>query len=343
MLNIGSLKLKNQFVLAPMAGITNLPFRLLVKRLGAGLVTTEMVSAMGLVRGAEKTFTYLKSHSDEKPLSVQIFGSIPEVMADAACIVVEAGADIVDINMGCPVKKIVKTGAGGALLQNPERVKAIVQAVRLVCPVPLTVKIRSGWSPDQPVACKTARLTEDCGADAVTVHPRYVSQGFSGHADWKIITKIKKQLKIPVIGNGDVFHPSSAIEMQKQTGCDGVMIGRAARSNPWIFRQILALEQGLPFSQPDLQERMELIKEHFRLLCLYMGEERASKIIRGFLLWYTKGLPHSSRFRGMFTKIKDFESLLSTLDHYFSTLTASKNHQNNQERFNTEKYSIRQE
>ncbi len=306
--------------MAPMSGITNLPFRLIVKRLGAGLVTTEMISAMGLALGKKKTFDYLKSHPDEGPLAVQLFGSTPGPMAAAAEIAVEAGADIVDINMGCPARKVVKTGAGGALLRAPQNAKEIVSAVRRVCPVPLTVKIRTGWSPNQPVASEISRLIEDCGADAITVHPRFVTQGFTGNADWAIISKVKELLKIPVIGNGDVSNPSLAIKMKTQTGCDGVMIGRGAVGNPWIFKQILELENGLAVRQPPLPERRALIIEHFRLLSLLMGENRAAKNMRGLLLQYTKGLPQSRRFRETFTSIKDIDTLISALDHYFASL-----------------------
>jgi nifR3 family TIM-barrel protein len=245
-------------------------------------------------------------------------------MAKAAGIVVKAGANIVDINMGCPVKKIIKTGAGGALLLSPQRVKEIVTAVRRSCQAPLTVKIRAGWSTDKSVAVETARLIEDCGADAVTIHPRFVKQGFSGKADWNIIADVKEQLKIPVIGNGDVLDPSLALQMKRQTGCDGVMIGRGAIGNPWIFRQTLDMEDGCAIRQPGLHERRTLIMEHFRLLSVSIGEHRAAKTMRGLLLWYTKGLPHSSRFRGLITSIKDCNTLISALDQYFSTLEDEK-------------------
>lgn len=320
MLQIGSLRLENGLVMAPMAGYTNHAFRLMVKRLGAGLVTTEMVSAVGLTMGQQKTFKYLKSHPDEKPLCAQIFGSNPDVMARAAQMAVEAGADLIDINMGCPVKKVVKTGAGASLLRNPKRVAEIVSAVRLACSQPLTVKIRAGWSPREPVACRIARVIEDCGADAITIHPRFGTDGFSVPADWRWIGKVKERLRIPVIGNGDVSRPSLALQMKRQTGCDGVMIGRGALGNPWIFRQILNLEQGLPASQPDLSERRTLIMEHFELLCGSMGEHEAARSMRGLLLCYTKGLPYSNRFRGSITKIRDVESLITTMDNYFSTL-----------------------
>ena len=323
MLHIGPLKLENDLIMAPMAGITNLPFRLMVKKLGAGLVTTEMVSAMGLIKGRRKTFEYLKTHPAEKPLAVQLFGSTPHALARAAQIAVDAGADIVDFNMGCPVKKVVKTGAGASLLRVPKKVAEIVSAIRLACPVPLTVKIRAGWSPEKPVAREISRVIEDCGADAVTVHPRFATRGYSDPAEWRLIGEVKEGVKIPVIGNGDIFDPSHALRMKNETGCDGIMIGRAAVGNPWIFKQILNLEQGLTGPEPGLDERRSFIMEHFDLLSRSMGEHKAALNMRGLLLRYTKGLPHSSRFRGSITRIRDYESLVATMDSYFSTLPVS--------------------
>jgi tRNA-dihydrouridine synthase B len=320
MLSIGTQVLENWLIMAPMAGITNLPFRLMAKKLGAGLVFTEMISAEGLIRGQKRTLQYLRTHPLERPLAVQIFGARPEAMARAAEIVAEAGADIVDINMGCPVKKVVKTGAGGALLRDLQKAAAIVSAVRRTCPVPLTVKLRAGWSPHRPVACQLARMMEDCGVDALTIHPRAVTQGFSGHANWTIISKIKDQTKVPCIGNGDVFTPRRALEMRRRTRCDAVMIGRGAVGNPWIFKQILDLERGLPGLEPELTERKALILEHFGNLSGHMGELRAARTMRGLLIRYTKGLPRSNRFRNSISGIRDLDSLVSALDGYFSIL-----------------------
>jgi nifR3 family TIM-barrel protein len=303
-----------------MAGITNLPFRLMVKKSGAGLVITEMVSAMGLTLANKKTYDYMRSDPREKPLGVQIFGPSPDVMASAAQSVVNAGADLLDINMGCPVKKVVKTGSGASLLRDQRRVAEIISAVRRVCPIPLTVKIRAGWSPEAPVACELARVVEDCGVDAITVHPRFATQSYSVCADWRLIGQVKDRVKIPVIGNGDIFEPTQALQMMRQTGCDGVMVGRGAIGNPWIFKQILQLAQGLPIHRPDLHERRSLLIEHYHLLSDAMGGKRAALAMRGLLLWYTKGLPHSSRFRGSITRVKDLESLVTTMDNYFSTL-----------------------
>jgi nifR3 family TIM-barrel protein len=320
MFRIGPLTLNNWLLMAPMAGYTTLAFRLMVKKLGAGCVTTEMVSAMGLVSGHAKTSDYLKSHPDERPLSVQIFGSSPEVMARAAEIAEEAGADLVDINMGCPVKKVVKTGAGAALLRDMKKAAHIVSAVRRACSVPLTVKIRLGWSPEEPVAPGIARLVEDCGADAITIHPRYATQGFSTPADWTWIGRIKERLKIPVIGNGDILEPIRALCMRKETGCDGVMIGRGAIANPWIFKQIGNIAQGLPQMRPSFLERRAFIIGHFRLLCESMEERKAALAMRGVLLFSTRGLPFSSQFRESIARIRDMESLVSAMENYFSRL-----------------------
>jgi tRNA-dihydrouridine synthase B len=324
MLKIANLKFNNRLLLAPMAGVTNLPFRLMVRGMGADLVFSEMVSAMGLTMNIGRTIELLKSHPSEKPLAVQIFGSKPDVMARAASMVAELGADIVDINMGCPVKKVTKTGAGASLLREPKLVQEIVSAVRLTCPVPLTVKIRSGWSPGEPAAVEIAHILEDCGVDAITVHPRFATQGYSGKADWDVITGVKAIVKIPVIGNGDINSPSDALRMEKESGCDGLMIGRAAVRNPWIFRQTLQLEKGLPIHDPDIAERRSLIMEHYNFLSDAMEEHRAAFRMRGLLLSYTKGLPGSGRFRERFTKIKDVHSLISSMDDYFNTLEEAK-------------------
>jgi tRNA-dihydrouridine synthase B len=320
MLQIGSLRIENSLILAPMAGYTHLAFRLLIKRLGAGLVMTEMVSAVGLSMGHKKTLEYIRSHPDEKPLGVQIFGADPQAMARAAAIATDAGADLIDINMGCPVRKVVKTGAGAALLRDLKKAAHTISAVRSASPLPLTVKIRTGWSPKEAGACEVARVIEDCGADALTLHPRFASQGFSVPAKWDWITRVRGEVRIPVIGNGDVFEPSQALELRKQTGCSGVMIGRGALRNPWIFEQTMSLARGEAIRHPRLEERKALITEHFHLLSETLGDEKAALSMRGILLSYTKGLPCSGRFREQLTVIKDPGTLNRAIDLYFSTL-----------------------
>lgn len=322
MCTLGTLKLDNFLIMAPMAGISDLPFRLIAKKFGAGLVSSEMVSSVGLVRGNERTRAYLRSDPVEKPLSVQLFGSRPEVMAQAASRIAEAGADIVDINMGCPVKKVVKTGAGAALLRDRKNAEKIIKAVRKECPLPLTVKMRAGWSPAENVALAYSRMVQDCGADGVILHARYATQGFSGAADWGILSQVKREIEIPLIGNGDVFSAFHALEMRRLTRCDGVMIGRGALGNPWIFRQVHDLEKGVPPFEPKLRDRRGIIMDHFRLLVDHCGgnEGTAAKKMRGLLLWYTKGLPHSTDFRGTIGGIRDIDTLVSALDKYFVIL-----------------------
>jgi tRNA-dihydrouridine synthase B len=318
MLKIGSLRVENDLVLAPMAGYTNLGFRLTIKKLGAGLVTTEMVSAVGLTLNHGKTLDYLKSHVDEKPLAVQIFGADPAVMGKASEIAASHGADLIDINMGCPVKKVVKTGAGASLLRDTDRIAEILRAVRKSCPLPLTVKIRAGWSPMDPVACEVAHIAEDCGADAITVHPRFATQSFSTPADWSWIRKVKATVKIPVIGNGDVSDATVALRMKAETGCDGVMIGRGAVRNPWIFRQTLNQQKGLPVTEPGLEDRKSFIMDLFRFLCESMNERNAAFTMRGLLISFTKGLPNSSRLRASISRIVNKETLFAITSEFFS-------------------------
>ena len=320
MLTIGTLQLSNWLILAPMSGRTNLPFRLIAKEMGAGLVSTEMISAMGLSRGQAKTYSYLATHPDERPVAAQLFGSEPDAMATSARIVADAGIDAIDVNMGCPVRKVVKTGSGAALMRDAEKVARIINAIRRCTPVPLTVKIRAGWSPREANALEIARVIEGNGADGICVHPRFASQGFSGTADWDLIGRIKERAKIPVIGNGDVSTPSSALQMRSETNCDGVMIGRAALSNPWIFKQTLEMEERGSFTTPGLEDRHRLIRRHYELLIRYLGEKRAAHLIRGLLLLYTKGLPSRGFLRGLISEIDGRERLLTTLHAYFGRI-----------------------
>jgi tRNA-dihydrouridine synthase B len=312
--------LRNWLVLAPMSGRTNLPFRLIAKEMGAGLVSTEMISAIGLSRGQAKTYSYLATHPDERPVAAQLFGSEADAMATSARIVAENGIDVIDINMGCPVKKVVKTGSGAALMRDPQKAARILTALRRCIPVPLTVKIRAGWSPQEANALEIARVIEECGADGICVHPRFASQGFCGKADWTLIGRIKETVRIPVIGNGDVISPSLALQMRSETHCDGVMIGRAALSNPWIFKQTLELEQKGCFTTPAPEDRERLIRRHYELLIGYLGEKRATHLMRGLLLLYTKGLPNRGFLKSSVSEIDGRERLFSAVHAYFGCM-----------------------
>jgi tRNA-dihydrouridine synthase B len=322
MFKIGKAQVRNWLVLAPMSGRTNLPFRLIAKELGAGLVSTEMISAMGLARGQAKTYSYLLTHPDERPVAVQLFGSDAEAMATSAKIVQDKGFDLIDINMGCPAKKVVKTGSGVALMRDPMKAARILTSVRRGIVVPLTVKIRAGWSPQEANALEIARMIEECGANGLCIHPRFAGQGFCGKADWTLIRKIKQVLKIPVIGNGDVCEPSQALQMCSETNCDGVMIGRAALSNPWIFKQTLELEQKGSFARPSLDERAQLIQRHYELLTEYLGEKRAARLMRGLLLLYTKGLPNQRILKDSLSEIDGRPRLITAIRAYFGRIQA---------------------
>ncbi len=318
---IGRLCLKNGVFLAPMAGITDLPFRTVVREFGCGLAFTEMVSANGLLRGKGKTCRYLDSSPDDRPLGVQLFGSDPATLSEAARITEEKGADLIDINMGCPVKKVVKAGSGAALMRDPPRVAAILSAVRGAVGLPLTVKIRAGWSHREMNAPDIGRIAEDCGVDAVTLHPRTVDQGFGGVSDWGLIALLKTQLRIPVIGSGDIRSPEDAIRMFRETGCDGVMVGRACLGNPWIIRNILSSMSGSAAYAPSLAEREETVRYHLALASDYYGEKVGTRDFRKHLLWYTKGLRGGAQFRQVAGRITDRAAAGEALRGYFHCLS----------------------
>ena len=316
---------KNGALLAPLAGISNLPFRLLARSQGCSLAYTEMISSNGLIRKTAKTYEYLKTCADDSPLGAQIFGADPRIMAQAACIVAQSGVDLIDINMGCPVKKVIKAGAGAVLMKDPDHVARIVDAVKKSVKIPVTVKIRSGWTRGSINAVEIARIAEDCGADAITVHARTADQGYSGHADWKIIASVKKAVKIPVIGNGDIRQPQDAIRMLQETSCDAVMVGRAALGNPWIFRGIVGALCGQTIDYlPSSRQRREMIENHWRMEAGFLSEKLAGKSFRKHILWYTKGLDNSHHFRERAGKLKDEESIFYELNEYFRSLEEAK-------------------
>ena len=319
-MKIGNVATDNNIFLAPMAGITDLPFRLICKEKGAGLVYTEMVSAKALLYGDEKTKLLLKTCKEERPLAVQIFGSDIESIAYASKYVSEF-ADIVDINMGCPAPKVVKNGDGSRLLLDLELVKQIVEPAVKNSKVPVTVKIRKGWDEEHIVALEAAKIIEQAGASAITVHGRTRSQYYSGEADWKIIKKVKETVKIPVIGNGDLKCAEDVEKAFKFSNVDGVMIGRATLGNPWIFSQTLEyLKTGKKISKPSNEERLNIILKHIELEINEKGERVAIKEMRKHISAYTKSLKDSSQFRNKMNTLETKKEVIDCLKEYFNTL-----------------------
>lgn len=314
-LQIGDVILKNNVILAPMAGVTDLPFRLLCKEQGAGLLCMEMVSAKAIYYNNKNTETLMQIEPEERPVSLQLFGSDPVIMSEMAKRIEDRPFDILDINMGCPVPKVVNNGEGSALMKNPELVREIVTSVSKAIKKPLTVKIRKGFDEDNINAVEIAKIIEDSGAAAVAVHGRTRQQYYSGKADWDIIRQVKEAVSIPVIGNGDVDSPQKAKQLLEETGCDGIMVGRAAEGNPWIFREISHyLDTGELLPRPVLEEVKEMILRHARLQLEYKGEYTGMREMRKHVAWYTAGFPHSARLRGAVNEIESMEQLMGLLD-----------------------------
>lgn len=291
-LKIGNVELENIYILGPMAGVTDLPFRLLCREQGAGLLCMEMVSAKAILYNNRNTEQLLTIHPDEKPVSLQLFGSDPKIMSEMAKRIEERPFAILDINMGCPVPKVVRNGEGSALMKNPKLVYEIVSAVVKAIEKPVTVKIRKGFDDEHVNAVEIAKIIEEAGAAAVAVHGRTREQYYSGTADWDIIRQVKEAVSIPVIGNGDVTSPQKAEALLQQTGCDGVMIARGAEGNPWIFSEMTAYEQtGKIPPRPDMEELREMMLRHARLQLEYKGDYLGIREMRKHVAWYTKGVP----------------------------------------------------
>lgn len=309
-LKIGSVTLDNNILLAPMAGVTDLPFRLLCREQEAGLVCMEMVSAKAILYKNKNTESLLTIHPQEGPVSLQLFGSDPKILSEMARQIEERPFSILDINMGCPVPKVVGNGEGSALMRQPKLVEEIVTAVVKAVKKPVTVKIRKGFNDTCVNAVEIARIAEQCGAAAVMIHGRTREQYYTGEADWEIIAKVKDKLSIPVIGNGDIKDGTGAEAILRQTGCDGIMVGRAARGNPWIFRQIGAyLQDGTVLPAPEKEEIRATILRHAKLQLAYKGEYTGIREMRKHVSWYTAGMPDSARLRRTVNMVESFAAL----------------------------------
>ncbi|MCM1045174.1 MAG: tRNA dihydrouridine synthase DusB [Candidatus Gastranaerophilales bacterium] len=317
-LQIGNVVLENNVILAPMAGVTDLPFRLLCREQGAGLVCMEMVSAKAIYYKNKNTDSLMEMHPDEHPTSLQLFGSDPAILGEMARRIEEQPFAILDFNMGCPVPKVVNNGEGSALMRNPRLAEQVLTALVKATDKPVTVKIRKGFDDAHVNAVDIARMAESCGVSAIAVHGRTREQYYSGKADWDIIAQVKDAVKIPVIGNGDVDSPEAAARLLAQTGCDGVMIGRAAQGNPWIFGEVVQfLETGTIPKRPEPSQKREMILRHAALQLKYKGEYTGVREMRKHLSWYTSGMPHSARFRQMINTMEKMEELIDGVNRIF--------------------------
>ena len=314
-LRIGNTVLENNVILAPMAGVTDLPFRVLCREQGAGCVVTEMVSAKAVLYNNKNTRELLQIDPAERPAAVQLFGSEPDIMAEIAARLEEGPYDYIDVNMGCPVPKIVNNGEGSALMKNPERAKEVLTAMVKAVKKPVTVKFRKGFNDLSVNAVEFAKMAESCGVAAVAVHGRTREQYYSGKADWDIIRQVKEAVRIPVIGNGDIFTPEDAGRMLKETGCDGIMVARGAKGNPWLFGRINHyLDTGEVFPGPSMAEIKAMILRHGRMLVQFKGEGVAMREMRGHMAWYTKGMPHSATLRNEINQVETLEGFVELLD-----------------------------
>lgn len=316
-MNIGPLKLKNPIISAPMAGISDLPYRVIMKRHGAALVFTEMISANGLFFNGKATRGLLQSRPEEHPLGIQLFGDDPGRLAEAAREINECG-ELIDLNLGCPVRKVVRSGAGSSLLREPVKVARIISAVRRVTSRPLTIKFRSGWDHDSVNFLEIGRIAAEEGVDAVTLHPRTRSQMFGGEADWMQIKELKEGLSIPVIGSGDLFSAEKIKTMFELTGCDAVMVGRGGYGNPWIIGQALKLLAGQPATEPSSAERLVIARDHLELSLEIFGPHKTLGQMRKHLCWYVRGMKNAAAFRTEINQTKTVAEMSARLEEFFA-------------------------
>ena len=316
-LKIGNVTISPATVLAPMSGVTDTVFRRFIKRLGGcGLIMTEFTSADGVLRDQRVRGRYLHFYEDEHPVSAQLFGSSPSVLADAARLVEDLGFDLVDLNLGCPAKKVVKCNGGSGLLRDLPLIRQIFEAVRAAVKIPFTVKFRAGWNDDEIVCVELARMAETCGLGAVALHARTREQGYSGNARWEWIASVKQAVKIPVIGNGDIRSPEDACDVIAQTGCDAVMIGRMAPANPWIFRQIEQYVSRGDYDEPTEADRYQMIRTYFQML-LEQGMPGAEGKMKQFASWFTHGIPGGAALRKAIYEAKSGAEILGRVEEFF--------------------------